>query len=568
MLKVVSRKEALGMIDSIFTSFHFGLMSITDSGIENSWEREYFWTEANKVDQGRLKKEYEQTVNSLDSVGFNAYYKYIGEFAKKYKIGCWEEYNQYEPILIEELNEELGKHEKTNEIIDIINSFKIEELLSEKFLFSSKVQILNLILDDFSINDDKTKCINKILGSFNNDDKEAFLTKLQNEPKFLEKLFNKIDVTQKDEMIILIGDLFVRSGFIKDQKMILLNNKESDYITALYDEGVIKIAINKETNKFDLPVSPEIIKANPFDIVCINHKEKQIRIPAFVLNIKTPDNENKILKKFKYDSDDSNKTIEEFKYSNSAEQYVILQSIVTGKKGADKGKAAKVLRDNIESFKLDSLFSEHNNFMNEDLRDFLNCKEDGTENYTLEEVINGTGWYEFKSKKSACHQQKHLFTKTGKPLFNAKFGNKDGREVVFNAKYQLITDYPDKGTFNYVVPEGFFTSKSSLEHKKYDVNPYYPLMEEMGYDSGLGGDFYSWFRDSFWNETSYFGGYNTEVWDLLQDEKFYRDELMSKEKELEWIKELINYENIKKNSFKGTGKKYPQSYIDYFINES
>ena len=75
MLKVVSRKEALGMIDSIFTSFHFGLMSITDSGIENSWEREYFWTEANRVDQGRLTKEYEQTVNSLDAAGFNEYYK-------------------------------------------------------------------------------------------------------------------------------------------------------------------------------------------------------------------------------------------------------------------------------------------------------------------------------------------------------------------------------------------------------------------------------------------------------------------------------------------------------------
>ena len=43
MLKLVSRKEALGMIDSIFTSFHFGLMSVTDSGIDNSWERDYFW---------------------------------------------------------------------------------------------------------------------------------------------------------------------------------------------------------------------------------------------------------------------------------------------------------------------------------------------------------------------------------------------------------------------------------------------------------------------------------------------------------------------------------------------
>ena len=57
MIKLISRKEALGMIDSIFTSFHFGLMSLTDSGIDNAWDRDYFWAEANKVDQGRLTKD-------------------------------------------------------------------------------------------------------------------------------------------------------------------------------------------------------------------------------------------------------------------------------------------------------------------------------------------------------------------------------------------------------------------------------------------------------------------------------------------------------------------------------
>ena len=115
MVKLISRKEALGMIDSIFTAFHFGLISLTDSGIDNAWDRDYFWREADKVDQGRLKKDYEQTVSSLDAVGFNEYYKYIGKFATTYKIGCWEEYNKYEPILIEELNDELGKHKKTQE---------------------------------------------------------------------------------------------------------------------------------------------------------------------------------------------------------------------------------------------------------------------------------------------------------------------------------------------------------------------------------------------------------------------------------------------------------------------
>ena len=113
MAMLISRKEALGMIDSIFTSFHFGISSLNDSEINNDWNIHYFLTEANKVDQGRLSEDFKQTVSNLDAVGFNEYYKYIGKFATTYKIGCWEEYNKYEPILIKELNDELGKHKKT-----------------------------------------------------------------------------------------------------------------------------------------------------------------------------------------------------------------------------------------------------------------------------------------------------------------------------------------------------------------------------------------------------------------------------------------------------------------------
>lgn len=40
MLKLVSRKEALGMIDNIFIAFHHGLMQVNVSGIETSWDRE------------------------------------------------------------------------------------------------------------------------------------------------------------------------------------------------------------------------------------------------------------------------------------------------------------------------------------------------------------------------------------------------------------------------------------------------------------------------------------------------------------------------------------------------
>ena len=286
MLKVVSRKEALGMIDSIFTSFHFGLMSITDSGIENSWEREYFWTEANKVDQGRLTKEYEQTVSSLDAQGFNAYYKFIGEFAARYKIGCWEEYNQYEPIVIEELNDELGKHAKTEEKLELIDSFTVDELQSDSFIFDSKVQVLYDILDDSRVKDNKEKCINKVLSCFNSNDKAGFISKIQSDRHLLDALVDKVNGTEKDEMLALLGEMFISSGFIKDQKAVLLNNNKTDRVTATFKKGNINIDVKSPVPggaRDYATTKSKSITASPFDLIGLNYDGREIKVPALLL---------------------------------------------------------------------------------------------------------------------------------------------------------------------------------------------------------------------------------------------------------------------------------------------
>ena len=286
MIKLISRKEALGMIDSIFTSFHFGLMSLTDSGIDNAWDRDYFWAEANKVDQGRLTKDYEQTVSSLDAVGFKAYYKYIGTFASKYKIGCWEEYNQYEPILIEELNDELGKHKKTEEKLDLIDSFTIDELQSDLFIFDSKVQVLYDILDDFIVGDNKEKGINKVLSSFNSSDKSGFISKIQSDKKLLNSLIDKVNGNEKDEMLALIGEIFISSGFIKDQKAVLLNNKKIDTVSATFEKGKVFIDVRSQVSgggRDYATTKTQSIPASPFDIIGLNYDGREIRVPALLL---------------------------------------------------------------------------------------------------------------------------------------------------------------------------------------------------------------------------------------------------------------------------------------------
>ena len=87
--------------------------------------------------------------------------------------------------------------------------------------------------------------------------------------------------------------------------------------------------------------------------------------------------------------------------------------------------------------------------MNEDLRDFLNLKEDGTMNYSFNDVSGdkgkSNGWKELCSIGSQYHQS----TAGDKNNLNAKFVNKDGREVVIGKDGIICNTYPDKGTFNY-----------------------------------------------------------------------------------------------------------------------
>lgn len=281
MKKLLNRKEALGMIDAIFTSLHFNLISIKDLGIENSKERDYFLTEAWKIDQGRLKKDYEQTVNSLDAIGFKEYYKLIGKFATKYKIGCWKEYNEYEPILVEELNEELRKYDKTEDKLELINSFTVDELQSESFIFDSKVQVLYDILDDFNVGNNKEEGINIVLESFNSSDKASFIAKLQTDKNLLNALIDKVNGTQKDEMFSLLGEMFISSGFITSQKQTLLGNEANDPISASFYKGDVNIILHSS-----LPSCSGIKKCitlSPFEIIGMNYDGREIQVPAFLL---------------------------------------------------------------------------------------------------------------------------------------------------------------------------------------------------------------------------------------------------------------------------------------------
>ena len=156
-------------------------------------------------------------------------------------------------------------------------------------------------------------------------------------------------------------------------------------------------------------------------------------------------------------------------------QYEIMSEIVNDStlSTKERGILAAELRKKRNAMKLDELFNESDsekyNFMNEDLRDFLNLKEDGTMEYSLSELKKGNGWKKMFLGGTLFHQHN---IENG---LNIKYVNdNDGREVVFKANGNMIMDYPDKGTYNYC-NGNFFTTFPGGDHDKYDVQPFRTL---------------------------------------------------------------------------------------------
>ena len=272
--------------------FHYGLTALPDMGIKNTKEKEDFLRAAWKLDETINTDNYADTVNALDTTGFKEYYNLIGAFAKKYKIANWQDYNEYEPVLIEHLNEELGRHEKTEEKLELINSFHDEELCSETFPSASKIRVLYDILDDCFVLDNKENGINRILRTFNENDKTAFITKIQSDDKLLASFIKKVNGGEKDEMLATIGEIFISSGFIKDRKTVLLDNKKTDTLTASLNKGKIYIkmeSLAESTNLVpggmgDYPnISRRTVTVSPFDIVRMYYDGRLINVPALLL---------------------------------------------------------------------------------------------------------------------------------------------------------------------------------------------------------------------------------------------------------------------------------------------
>ena len=125
-----------------------------------------------------------------------------------------------------------------------------------------------------------------------------------------------------------------------------------------------------------------------------------------------------------------------------------------------------------KNFNLDELFygkDGDEKFMNENLREFLNTSDTGNA-YTLSDM-NGKGWRKMGRLGSSEHQHN---TNGGR---NVKYVNDlDGKEAIFDARDNFISDGLDVGTYNYGSTGGIsrlFGWVSWSSHGKYDMMPFF-----------------------------------------------------------------------------------------------
>ncbi len=169
----------------------------------------------------------------------------------------------------------------------------------------------------------------------------------------------------------------------------------------------------------------------------------------------------------------SKQEIKDFKKMNVKEQLSFLKNEVSSvaKGSSSAGAKAGFMRTQLKgAMKLRGLFYSQNGderFMNEDLRNFLNTKEDGSE-YTLGDMSFANGWIENPGNVEHQHFQ------NGGP--NSKYVNfKDGREAVFDAMGNIIKndntpEAIDAGTYNYGMPFNFLLGS---DHGQFDMKPFF-----------------------------------------------------------------------------------------------
>ena len=171
----------------------------------------------------------------------------------------------------------------------------------------------------------------------------------------------------------------------------------------------------------------------------------------------------------------SKQEIKDFKNMSVMDQLSYLKSefnsVTEGTTAA--GTKAGFMRSQLKSnMKLHGLFfsmSGDEKFMNEDLRSFLNLNSEGKNDYSRADMENG-GWFQMIPYLG---DNEHQDNQNGGR--NVKFCNRDGRETIFDAQGNYISEGHDAATFNYGYVSRLNPICTTLgsSHGQYDMKPFF-----------------------------------------------------------------------------------------------
>ena len=284
-MRKITRKQAVSNMQCLFDDFFKTYFNAPKEAIEETIENATFGEQKERLRKAVYSTEYNTILGQLDSESFRKYYEKVGEFAKAYNIDT-KLFTEETPAVIEDINDVLGESPNITEKLDHINGFTDEELRTDRISFGTKTALIESILDCWFVGDDKEQGINRMLMSLTVDDRLAFVNKIGTDRKFLNRLIQCVNGREKDEMLAVLGEIFIGTGLANEGTDTVIDNGQSDKIEASYNNGRVSITVLQEQGMGarDYRMTPKArYTVNALENISMYYDGRLINVPALLL---------------------------------------------------------------------------------------------------------------------------------------------------------------------------------------------------------------------------------------------------------------------------------------------
>ena len=269
----------------LFDDFFKTYFRAPKEAIEETIENATFGGQKERLRKAVYSTEYNTILGQLDSESFRKYYEEVGEFAKAYNIDT-KLFTEETPAVIEDINDVLGESTNITEKLDLINGFTEAELRTDRISFGTKTALIESILDCWFVGDDKEQGINRMLMSLTADDRLAFVNKIGTDRKFLNRLIQCVNGREKDEMLAVLGEIFIGTGLANEGTGTAIDNGQSDKIEASYNNGSVSITVlqGQGGGARDYRMTPKArYTVNALENISMYYDGRLINVPALLL---------------------------------------------------------------------------------------------------------------------------------------------------------------------------------------------------------------------------------------------------------------------------------------------